>query len=115
MPVEAELHFFALVVGRDDLVAFTFFTGLGGEFDLTFADREADRAVAFVGHERDAADSPLHFVKVENGGFIVVLRHDHLVIREVAGEFSGDQQAAFELEIDVVLILAERDFFPRIA
>ena len=40
---------------------------------------------------------------------VVVLRHHHLVVREVAAKLARDEQAALGLEIDVVRVLAKRD------
>ena len=103
------MHLLALVVGLDDLAAVAFLGRLGGDLDLAFADREADRAVTLIGHKGHAADGRAHLVEIEDRPFVVVLRHDHLVVREVAGELSRDQQAAFGLEEDVVRVLAKRD------
>ena len=109
LPVKAELDLVACVFGLDDLAALALFAGLGGDLDLAFADGQADRAVAFVGDERHAADGGPHLVEVKDGSIVVVLWHDHLVIGKLPAELAGDEQAALGLEIDVVRVLAKCD------
>src|SRR5207253_158534 len=102
-------EFLARVLCLDDLAAVAFLSRLCNDLDLSFANYEANGAVTLVGYERHTADGRAHLVKIENGGVLVVLWHDHLVIREIARELTCDQKPAFRLEENVVRILAERN------
>ena len=62
---------------------------MGGHLDLAFADGHADRTVALIGHQRHAADGGTHVVEIEDDLVIVVLRHDHFVIRKIAGKLAA--------------------------
>ena len=73
------------------------------------ADLELDDVRRLVGDERRRPDGPEQLLAVEDGAGRVRLRHDLLVVRELAVDEPADEVDALDVEQDLVAAGGEHD------
>src|SRR5258708_20457640 len=79
----------------------------GGNFHTFGGNGKHDGVRALVGKLRDAADSVAEFGPLKDHSLVVLARKNCFVIRELAGEDAGDQEAMADLKEKMAFALRE--------
>src|SRR6266436_1079188 len=105
--IEADGDGVALIFLVDIFLGFTVFGAGSGNFDAFLGDGKFYGMRALVGELRYAADGVGEFCALEDDTFVVVAGKHSFVVRELAGENAGDEQAVAGLEEEMAFVFCE--------